>query len=75
MRKNITVIAQMRNDGMVIPLSIKWDDGQTFDISKVCDVKKQASLKGGGMGFRFTCKISGKEKYLWLDGYTWFVEI
>jgi hypothetical protein len=26
------------------------------------------------MGTRYTCKIHGIEKFLWLDEYTWFVE-
>lgn len=64
----------MQEDGVVIPLQVLWEDGKTFEIDKVVDIRKQASTKGGGMGTRYTCKIHGIEKFLWLDEYTWFVE-
>ena len=75
MRKNICVIAKMRETGTIIPLSIIWDDGRVFEIDKVTDIRKKASTKGGGKGLRYTCKIQNKERYLWLDDYYWFVEI
>ncbi len=75
MRKDIDVIAKMSKDGLVVPLSIVWDDGKTYEIDKVLDIRKKASLKGGGMGLRYTCNIKGQEKFIWLDEYIWFVEI
>lgn len=65
----------MQENGMVIPLSILWSNDKIFEIDKVLDIKKQASTKGGGFGIRYTCKIKGTQKYIWLDGYTWFVEM
>ena len=75
MRKNVCIIAQMNEEGLITPLTLIWSDGSNFTIDKVVDVRKKASLKGGGMGIRFTCKIKNQEKHIWLDGYTWFVEI
>ena len=75
MRKNITVIAKMQDDGKVVPLTILWNNEKTFEIDKVLDIRKKASTKGGGKGLRYTCKILGKERYLWLDDNIWFVEI
>ena len=75
MRKDISVIAIMNDSGQVVPLSIIWNDGRKFDIDRVYDIRKKASTKGGGMGLRYTCEISGKRKFLWLDGYVWFIEI
>ncbi len=75
MRKNVTIIAKMHKDSFIIPLSLVWDDEKTYQIDKVLDIKKKASLKGGGMGTRYTCKISNQEKYIWLDGFVWFVEL
>lgn len=65
----------MRADGKVVPLEIEWENGQIFVIDKVCDVRKVASTKGGGKGQRYTCRIKGKEKYLFLDEYFWWVEV
>lgn len=75
MRKNVTVIAKMDSDGFVTPLTLIWSDGKKYEIDKVVDIRKKASLKGGGMGLRYTCMIKNQEKFLWLDEYTWFVEI
>ena len=75
MRKNITVITKMQDDGKIIPLIILWQDGKSFKIDKVLDIRKKASTKGGGKGLRYTCKILGRERYLWLDDYIWFVEV
>ena len=75
MRKNITVIARMQDNGKVIPLTILWSNEKSFEIDKVLDIRKKASTKGGGKGLRYTCRISGNERYLWLDDNIWFVEI
>ena len=33
-----------------------------------------ASLKAGGAGIRYTCRIAGRVKYIWLEETRWFVE-
>ncbi len=75
MRKNIKVRCLMNEIGEVIPLEIEWDTGAKYVIDKVLDKRKVASTKGGGMGIRYICRILGKERYLFLDGYIWFVEV
>ena len=75
MRKNITVIARMQDNGKVIPLTILWSNEKSFEIDKVLDIRKKASTKGGGKGLRYTCKILGQERFLWLDDNIWFVEV
>jgi hypothetical protein len=41
----------------------------------VIENKRAASLKAGGQGQRFTCRVAGKEVYLYLeDGNKWFME-
>ncbi len=75
MRKNITVIARMQDDGKVIPLTILWNNEKSFEIDKVLDIRKKASTKGGGKGLKYTCKILGQERFLWLDDNIWFVEV
>ena len=69
------MIAKMQDDGKIIPLTILWENGKTFNIDKVLDVRKKASTKGGGKGLRYTCKILGQERFLWLDDNIWFVEV
>ncbi|NLV37175.1 MAG: hypothetical protein GXY17_10935 [Clostridiaceae bacterium] len=69
----VEVIAKFTKDGGKVPLKIKWQDGRTFDIDKVTDVRRAASLKAGGQGMRYRCRINGKETYLWLEEDKWFV--
>ena len=75
MRKNVTVLARMLSTGSIIPIEIVWDDGRRFAIDKVLDKEKCAGLKGGGKGLRYTVRIAGQARYLYLDEYIWFVEI
>ncbi len=75
MRKNISVIAKMQDDGTITPLTILWSDEITLQIDRVLDIRKKASTRGGGKGLRYTCRIKGQERYLWLDDYIWFVEV
>jgi hypothetical protein len=70
----VEVIAKFTKDGSKIPLTIKWEDGRCFEIDRVTDVRRAASLKAGGQGMRYRCRISGKETYLWLEEDKWFVE-
>lgn len=75
MRKDISVIAKMSSDKRVTPLQIVWEGGRAFDIDKILDVRPAASTKGGGMGLRFKVRIGQNERYLFLDGYVWFIEV
>jgi len=50
------------------------DDGRRFEVDRVLDVTKAASLKAGGRGTRYKCRIRGKEIYLFFDDEKWFVE-
>lgn len=75
MVKFINVRCLMQYDGKVIPLEIEWEDGRKFVIDRITDIKRAASTKGGGKGIRYTCYILGKQKYLFLNEYTWFIEL
>ena len=75
MRKNVNIIAKMQEDGIVIPLILLWENGKKYTIDKILDIRKKASTKGGGLGLRYTCRFGEEERYIWLDGYIWFVEV
>ena len=70
----IEVTAKFDTDGNIRPLSILWEDGRVYEITKVTDIRPAASLKAGGVGIRYTCLISGKQTYLFLEENRWFVE-
>lgn len=60
----------------IIPQIIVFDDLTKYQIDKVLDVRKAASLKVGGVGLRYTIKVCGKETFLFFDENEkkWFVE-
>jgi len=61
----VEVTARFDVDGNITPISLVWEDGTTYEIEKVTDVRRAASLKAGGMGIRYTVSINRKQSYLW----------
>lgn len=70
----VDVTAVFSKDGKIKPVSFKWDDGRSFEIDKICDCRRAASLKAGGQGIRYTCRVRGKEVFLFLENDRWFIE-
>ena len=70
----VQVSADFDVAGRIHPRAIVWEDGRTFPIDRVLDVRPAPSLKVGGCGMRYTCRIRGQETYLYLDGSQWFME-
>jgi len=71
----VDVTAMFRKDGSLVPLYFIWEDGVRYEIDKVIDSRKAASLKVGGQGIRYRCRVLGKEIHLYLeDGNRWFIE-
>lgn len=62
------------SDGRMTPKAVRWEDGRVFPVDEVTDMKKAASLKAGGRGIRYTCRIAGKPRYLFFEDPRWFVE-
>ena len=75
MKKYVEVTAHHNAQGFVRPLILWWDDGRKYEIDRVLDVRRAASLKAGGIGIRYTCRILGKERYLYLDEAKWYVNV
>lgn len=70
----IEVVAKHDIQGRIKPLFLIWEDGRKYPIDRVLDVRQAASLKAGGCGLRYKCRIVGKEVYLFCDEGKWFIE-
>ena len=70
----VTITAEHDLNGIIKPTILHWADGRKWDIDKVYDVRQAASLKAGGQGWRYTCKIAGKQVLLFCDEGKWFIE-
>ena len=74
MKINLQVNADFDLDGNIRPRAIIWEDGRVFEIDRILDVRRAASLKAGGLGIRYICRIRGKEVKLFNDEGHWFIE-
>ena len=71
----VDVNVEFQKDGTLIPKSIIWDDGKVYEIQKVTNVRRAASLVAGATGIRYTIYIDGYESHLYFgDNRRWFVE-
>lgn len=70
----VSVKAVFYPDGGFKPTSFVWEDGREYEISKVTDIRRASSLKAGGVGMRYTCRVENKEVYLFLEEDRWFME-
>ena len=71
----VDVTAEFSKEGDLVPKSFRWEDGQVYEIERIKDVRRAASLKAGGVGMRYTCVIGGQEKHLFYeDNNMWFME-
>lgn len=70
----VEVTAKFDTEGNITPLSVTWEDGTVYEINRVLDQRRAASLKAGGIGIRYTCRILGRETYLFYEDPRWFVE-
>ncbi len=71
----VDVLADFTPEGLMTPREIRWEDGRRFEITRVTDIRRAASLRAGGTGVRYTCLIGTREHYLYYEeNYRWFVE-
>lgn len=74
-KKYVQVAATFTPDGKLLPLWVTWEDGRKFEIDRIKQCVRAASRKAGGVGWRYTCMIRGKEAVLYYeDNFKWFVE-
>ena len=70
----VDVVVKHKKDGQKFPLTVIWENGMKYSVDRVLDIRRAASLKVGGQGWRYKCRIHGKETFLWLEDGRWFVE-
>lgn len=79
----VEVVATFREDGLMLPREIIWEDGRHFEIDRVSAITPAASMKVGGQGDRYTIWLNGQQRYLFFERNAairgnnigrWFVE-
>ena len=77
----VRVTAEFDTEGNLYPRSLVWEDGCTYEIDRILDLRTAASQKHGGQGDRYTVRIRGQIRYLFFERGPgcgavgrWFVE-
>lgn len=63
----VGVKADFREDGIMIPREITWEDGRRFQIDRVTDIRQAAALRAGGHGDRYTVCVCGRRSFLFFE--------
>ena len=79
----VDVTARFNSEGVLIPLSLTWEDGEKYEIDRVSNICQAAAMKAGGQGDRYTIWVRNRQSYLFFERSTnltgnnigrWFVE-
>lgn len=70
----VSVRADHLLNGRIRPLMFRAKDGPVVRIDRVLDEREAPSLKAGGQGMRYTCRVGEKQLYLFHDDVYWFIE-
>ena len=73
-KRYVKVVSSTDEDGLIMPLSIEWEDGRVYEIDQVLDRRRAASLKVGGTGVRYLIRIGHAKTYLFHEDPRWYVE-
>lgn len=73
-RVSVKVLLEVDTAGNQRPRVVTWEDGREYPVDRLLDVRPAPSLKVGGSGMRYTCRIQGHAVYLFEDRGQWFME-
>ena len=73
-KRYVPVVVRFDAEGQIRPLEIEFDEEHKYAVERVLDVCRVACQTVGGVGGRYTVRIQGQERYLWLEKDCWFVE-
>ena len=82
-RAYVPVRVDFREDGVMLPRIITWEDGCRYPIDRVIDIRPAHAAKAGGQGDRYTIQVNGTRTFLFFERTTnlagniigrWFVE-
>ena len=63
----VSVDVAFDEDGNMRPAFLTWEDGTKYEIDRVVECCRAASLKAGGCGDRYTIRVGGRETYLFFE--------
>ena len=73
-KRFVKVRADFTLDGRVVPLKFRTEDGPAFVIDRIVDIRPAPSLKSGGQGMRYTCRVGDRMLIRFRDQTHWMGE-
>ena len=73
-KRYVPVVVRFDTEGQLRLLTIEFDEEHKYSVDRVLDVCRAACQTVGGVGTRYTVRVQGQERYLWLEKGRWFVE-
>ncbi len=73
-KEYIKVRADFTIDGRIVPIKFRTADGPARVVDRIIDIRQAPSLKAGGQGTRYTCRVGEHLVYLFHDRDHWFFE-
>lgn len=79
----VAVSVQFNEDGVMLPRALTWENGITYEIDRVLDIRPSYAAKAGGQGDRYTVMMRGQRRFLYFERTAnltgniigrWFVE-
>jgi len=66
-RVYIDVIADCSSDGLIIPVTIRLEDGPAYTVERVLSMTRMQATKHDGAETRYYVRIGDREHYLFLE--------
>ncbi len=54
-------------NGHMYPRLIHWEDGKTYEIDRILDVRPAPAARAGGQGDRYTIRMNNQETYIFFE--------
>lgn len=74
-KRYVKVRADHLLNGRIRPLMFREEDGPACLIDRVEDEREAPSLKAGGQGTRYLCRVGERRVALFHDEPYWFIEV
>ena len=66
-REYVSVVADYSPDGTVRPISVRFEDGPAFAVTKIISAINMSMTKYNGTETRYYIRIGGREHYLYFE--------
>ena len=76
-------VVALDENGQMYPRLIHWEDGKTYEVDRILDVRPAPAARAGGQGDRYTIRMNNQETHIFFEHNSdygsaipgrWFVE-